>query len=412
VEFGGFLALRNESPVLDEEERFATRNLVRIYPQWDGDVVGRWGIGGGWSLRLSRNEEVHWLNEGPPPTARDFEEERPRLHAEAKGYLLCGTCGRILTVPEAVQPVGRGRRQPHAGRGNADPFGHKADCPQAGTPPRPLAIATAGRTEVLRLIIPVPASSGRNDIASWGLSLGYALRIGIRHLYMLDGAEIDFELEGPWTMGEGKAKLGFVALTFIDPSLGGTGYLARAAEDFHHIARRALDHLEHENCDTACYRCLKSYANQRFHDLLNWPLTAPSLEALASASPEQHRPDLGDIDDPGPWLEAYAAGVGSPLELKFLRLFEKHGFTPGKQILVSPRDCDPPISIADFAVPEKRLAIYIDGASFHTGANLRRDRNIRDRLRKGSPPWQVVELRAKNLSEGEALVNRLKQMAS
>lgn len=85
------------------------------------------------------------------------------------------------------------------------------------------------------------------------------------------------------------------------------------------------------NCDTACYRCLKSYANQRFHDLLNWPLTAPSLEALASASPERRRPELGDIDDPGPWLEAYAAGVGSPLELKFLRLFEKHGFMPGKQ---------------------------------------------------------------------------------
>lgn len=28
----------------------------------------------------------------------------------------------------------------------------------------------------------------------------------------------------------------------------------------------------------------------------------------------------GDIDAPRPWLEAYAAGVCSPLELKFLRL--------------------------------------------------------------------------------------------
>ena len=93
-------------------------------------------------------------------------------------------------------------------------------------------------------------------------------------------------------------------------------------------------------------------------------------------------------------------------------LFEKHGFTPGKQVSVSPRDGDPPISIADFAVQEKRLAIYIDGASFHTGANLRRDRHIRERLRKGSPPWQVMELGAKDLAEGETLVNRLKRMAS
>jgi hypothetical protein len=410
VEFGGFLALRNETPVLDEEDRFAVRNLVRIYPQWNGDVVGRWEIGGGWSLRLSNNEEVHWFNEGLPPTARDFEEERPRLHSEAKGYLLCGTCGRILSVPETAQQAGRGRRQAHAARRNADPFGHKPDCPHAGMPPQPLAIATAGRTDVLRLIIPIPSANVRNDIASWGLSLGYALRIGIRHLYMLDGGEIDFELEGPWTVGEGQAKLGFVAMTFIDPSLGGTGYLARAAEEFHHVANRALEHLEHANCDTACYRCLKSYANQRFHELLNWPLTAPSLEAIALVSPEQRPVEVGDIDDPEPWLEAYAVGVGSPLELKFLRLFEKYGFTPGKQVLVSPRDCDPPISIADFAVPEKRLAIYIDSASFHVGGNLRRDHHIRNRLRNGSPPWQVVELRAKDLSEGETLVNRLIRM--
>jgi hypothetical protein len=46
-----------------------------------------------------------------------------------------------------------------------------------------------------------------------------------------------------------------------------------------------------------------------------------------------------------------------------------------------------PISVADFAVPERRLAIYIDGAAFHAGERLRRDRYIRRRLRDGSPPW-------------------------
>jgi hypothetical protein len=73
------------------------------------------------------------------------------------------------------------------------------------------------------------------------------------------------------------------------------------------------------------------------------------------------------IDDPRPWLEAYAAGVGSPLELAFLRLFEAHGFEPQKQVPVAPNTGEPPISVADFAVPERRLAIYIDGAAFHVG---------------------------------------------
>jgi hypothetical protein len=203
-----------------------------------------------------------------------------------------------------------------------------------------------------------------------------------------------------------------VSLTFIDPSLGGTGYLEHAAEDFHLIARSALDHLDHPGCDTACYRCLKSYANQRFHDALCWPLAAPTLEVLAAERPERQPVEMGDIDDPGQWLEAYAAGVGSPLELKFLRLFEQHGFHPDKQVPIALREGDSPISIADFTVPAHRLAIYIDGASVHVGSNLRRDRHIRDRLRNGDPPWQVEELDARNLREGKALIERLRRMSS
>jgi len=101
--------------------------------------------------------------------------------------------------------------------------------------------------------------------------------------------------------------------------------------------------------------------------------------------------------------------VGSPLELKFLRLFEQHGFHPQKQVPVAPNLGDLPISIADFAVSERRLAIYIDGAAFHVGQNLRRDRFIRRRLREGSPPWRVEELRAADLARGAGLVQQLTQ---
>ena len=131
------------------------------------------------------------------------------------------------------------------------------------------------------------------------------------------------------------------------------------------------------------------------------------LEALAAAPPERQPTAVGDIDDPGPWLEAYAAGVGSPLELRFLRRFEQHSFHPAKQVPIAARVGESPISIADFAVPERHLAIYIDGASVYVGSNIRRDRHIRTRLRNGDPPWQVEELRAQDLSAGAALVERL-----
>jgi hypothetical protein len=140
-------------------------------------------------------------------------------------------------------------------------------------------------------------------------------------------------------------------------------------------------------------------------------LALPFLEALAAEAPAPRPLTVGDLDDPQPWIEAYQAGVGSPLELKFLRIFEAHGFQPQKQVPVAPVDGERFISVADLAVPERRLAIYIDGASVHTGHVLRRDRYIRDRLRHGSPPWQVVELRAADLARGTALVQELKQRA-
>jgi very-short-patch-repair endonuclease len=90
-----------------------------------------------------------------------------------------------------------------------------------------------------------------------------------------------------------------------------------------------------------------------------------------------------------------------------LKLFEKYGFNPQKQVPIKPSDSNIPILVADFAIPEKRLAIYIDGASFHKGINLRRDRFIRDRLRNSNPPWQVIELRSSDLSRGESLVQSL-----
>lgn len=87
--------------------------------------------------------------------------------------------------------------------------------------------------------------------------------------------------------------------------------------------------------------------------------------------------------------------------------FEKHGFHPQKQVPVSPNDGEAPISIADFAVPEKRLAIYIDGAAFHVGERLRRDRWIREKLRNGDPPWTVMELRVGDLRNITGIISDL-----
>lgn len=406
AEYAGFVAIRDEGPILDEEERFATRNRVTGQPQWNVGAAGRWTTAPGWSLEWRRGESVRWINEGPTPAPTE-REANLLLHNDAAGYRLCGSCGRLLNIVAPNADGKGGRRKVQSGK--SDPFGHAESCVQRGSPPQPTAIVAEDQAETLRLVAILPATMSLPDVTAWGISLGYALRSGMRHCFMLDGPEIEFELEGPWTVDLNGMRYQRVALTFIDPSVGGSGYIPRIAEDFHLVAQHAIEHLDHPNCETACYRCLKSYQNQRYHDILNWPRIITDLHALAVEQPVHQPLSLADQDDPRPWLEAYSAGVGSPLELRFLRLFEQHGFYPEKQVPVSAGN-GLVISIADFAVPESRLAIYIDGAAFHLGTNLRRDRAIRERLRAGTPPWHVVELRAADLSKGMALVDQLREL--
>lgn len=408
MEYAGFLAKRDEGPILDEEDRIAMKDKVRGHPQWDGQVIGRWSTCPGWGLRLSRDEQVQWINENVPPRARELEAGIPCLHDKAKGFYICTSCWRLLAAPEPVIDGSHGRRRTANTTTQGDPYKHADGCPQAGSPPKPVAIVTDGRMELLRLIVPVPKEA--SDLETWGYSLAFALRRGMIRQFALSEADIGCEFEGAWETTLGDVRCTTAAITFIDPNLGGSGYLVRIAEAFNLVAAQAIEHLDHTDCDSSCYRCLKSYDNQRHHDFLIWPRITDDLESLAAAKPESRPVDAADIDDPKPWLEAYAAGVGSPLELKFLRLFEEHGLKVEKQVPVSPSDATAPISVADFAIPEKRLAIYVDGASFHTGSNLRRDRFIRNRLRSGSPPWNVIELRAADLSRGTSLVEELRRL--
>ena len=43
-------------------------------------------------------------------------------------------------------------------------------------------------------------------------------------------------------------RYGLVSLTFIDPSLGGSGYLRRIATEFDQVAKEAIADLDHPNC--------------------------------------------------------------------------------------------------------------------------------------------------------------------
>lgn len=395
-EFGGFLATRDDTPVLEEEERIPPSNMVQCHPQWNGQVAARYALPNAWTVEVRRSEDVRWVNEWLPLTPAERARGTPFLHQKARGYFLCASCGRLLTPPVEAVDKKKGRKKASRGGNVDDPFGHASSCPAKGQPPKPLALVCNTRATTLRIRVDLPAGMDKDEFKKWSVSLGYALRTGLRHLYMLDGPEIEFEYEPAWEERDATSTRKVGALTFVDAAVGGSGFLDRAAAELHLVAQKAIEHLDHENCETACYRCLKSYPNQRYHSSLNWPRIIGDLHELASAAPEQRPSEKGDDGAPGPWLEAYAAGVGSPLELKFLRLFEARGIALEKQVAVP---SEAPISTADFVQFTKKIAIYVDGAAFHVGNRLRRDRAVRARLREAG--WTVVELTARDLSAPE-----------
>ncbi len=406
-EYGGFLAKRDDTPVMQEEDRFSIASLVTCHPQRDGRVITRRRLATGWRADLRIDETVRWINEWKPPTEADLRVGKPYLHNKGRGFYLCPSCGRLLAVPDDDRDQNarkKGRAKVRRSSG-ADPFGHGPGCQRSGQPPMPIAITTATPATTLRFSVVLPRDFKESEYLRWGYSLGYSLRTGLKQLYMLDGPELEFELEPVWEE-HGTRKVG--ALTFIDTAVGGSGFLDRCIDELHLVARRAIEHLDHPKCETACYRCLKSYANQRHHEYLSWPHVLPDLEALAQKPPEP-LPAEGDPDDPRPWLEAYEAGVGSPLELQFLRLFERHGMEVEKQVPVGPELDGPRISQADFRVVGSSVLVYVDGATFHTGSRLRRDRIIRRALRQGNAAWRIVELTARDLRTPERTIERVRR---
>lgn len=404
-EFAGFLAMREDTPVLEDEDRFSMANRVKCHPQHKGRVIQRFSLPTDWNMLIRHEEPIRWVNESSYPTPNE-ENTLKCLHSQAKGFFLCPTCGRMLTPTESTTEPKKGRKKTRSKK-DKDPYGHAIKCSKAGAAIDPIALTTVSKASTLRIEVHLPLKTNEELYKRWGYSLGYALRTGMRQLYMLDGSEIEFELEPFWeeTLEQQTWKRG--CLTFIDSAVGGSGFLDRAATELHLVAKKALEHLEHNECDSACYRCLKAYQNQRVHSFLSWPHIIPDLELLSSAPPQSIPMGREDIDDPKPWIEAYQAGVGSPLELKFLKLFEQHQIEVEKQVPIAPDEQSNPISTADFVLKGKYVAIYIDGVAFHTGKNLRRDRHIRERLRQGLLQWKVLEFGAKDLKDPNQIITKI-----
>jgi hypothetical protein len=365
---------------------YEVKDNVQLHPSWDAErIAGRWRLSDGLALEWRRGELLCRLNEGP-----EGQDGKTR-------YRLCPDCGKLLTPPPAPLPAKKKAPKVPARTGDGpDPFGHGARGPRKGQDVPTLALYARWRVETLRLLVPWAGSDDQQDrLQEWAWTLGYALLSGAERLSSRD-FEVVFEavrvVPGP---NGGPTRQGI--LTFIDPNLGGSGYLEKFAARLPEVAAGALHHLDHDGCEAACYRCLKSYDNQRHPDQLQWPLVVSTLEGLRDEGAVAVPLDAVDVNDPRPWRAAFEAGVGSPLEHRCLLLLQSAGLAPQKQCAI--QSGGRLITVADFAFPDQRVAIYVDRASIHLGQVLCRDHRIEHRLSHMSQPWSVLRLRRRDIDQ-------------
>jgi hypothetical protein len=399
--YAGYLARLDNTAVADEEERWGAKDNLQLHPSWDADrVAGRWRLADGFSLEWRRGELLYWLNEGP-----EVRSVRTR-------YPLCPDCGKLLSPPPSPAPgKKKGTKVPAQSGAGPDPYGHGANCPRKGQDVPALALYSQRRVETLRLLFPWAGSVDQEErLQEWAWTLGYALLAGAERLFALSSRDFEVVFEGLRTVpGPGGEPTRQGILTFIDPNLGGSGYLERFAGRLPDVAAGALHHLGHDGCEAACYRCLKSYDNQRHHAFLKWPVVVSTLEGLRDQAPTAAPLDAIDVNDPRPWRVAFEAGVASPLEHRCLQLLERAGLAPAKQFPIQAGGNL--VTVADFAFPDKRVALYVDGASIHLGEVLCRDRRIEQRLKEMRPPWSVLRLRRRDIDlSGEETMRRIRTL--
>lgn len=118
-------------------------------------------------------------------------------------------------------------------------------------------------------------------------SLGFAVARAASAQLQIDPSELAMGVQ-PYVRNVsdgGEVELGGEVYVY-DTLPGGAGYARQIARHLDEVIERACQDMMAcpEQCDTACYRCLLDYGNQRYHGLLDRRLALDALEYLRSGA--------------------------------------------------------------------------------------------------------------------------------
>ena len=189
---------------------------------------------------------------------------------EQPGFWICPQCGRSL------RSAGENHQVPERVRSD-----HSRIC--RGRSTQKAVLLHGFRSDVALVAVELPATLGANPVyprgrAAW-LSFGNALlRAAATHL-QIDTNELAVGMR-PWQHPDGRL-MGEVFL--YDTLPNGAGYADEFVHDIDRILEVAHDicaGCRNTHCETACYRCLLDYGNQRYHALLNRHIAVDLLDFI------------------------------------------------------------------------------------------------------------------------------------
>jgi len=228
------------------------------------------------------------------------------------------------------------------------------------------------------LIIKTPNYYGEQE-ESFLRTLLYAMLTAISRTLNLDESEIGGFIQ------EIENKPGRIII--YERSEGGTGTLSAIVKSEHLIRKIALKALEilhfthdgkevnSESCATACYNCICSYYNQRYHSKLDRRTVKDFLLGLSQFTQSKNSQDDNQI------YQTFLEQCDSDLEREFLHKLKEKKLHIPNEIHKIISHAGVPIAEADFYYEKLRLCIFIDGPVHDKDYVVEDDRKKREKLK-------------------------------
>jgi len=353
---------------IDDRKMFRRRVAFNIYGLPIHDHHG------GEAGKISQKDFMHLLNQklcliniGPTRIlSRDLNK---------MGFPLCPVCGAV--------------RDPFMSDAEIERFveSHRKSCSINNI--KRVALKTEFRSETLRL--------GPYDEHGQTVNILEGLRLGASEVLEMGKTEVEGFIET-----DSNEKRWIV---FYDPVPGGSGFIPQIMKYWNSIIEAGIKLVTNcpRKCEEACYSCLLHFRNQQFHGELN-RFTAETM--LADLLGELKK----SMDIPPKYMKKEPKPGESDAEDKFIDILKERAFPlPEDQFRVD--FADGGYTIADFAYPNKKVLIYIDGMSekIHGKPDqIRKDNIIRAKLRMLG--FHVMDITAVSLNDEQVLNSFLSEL--